>query len=106
MPKATNMFDVLSTGARMWRLGIETHSVVTLRMLGMAGVWNTPFDESWRMVAEKPEAFIEAGRDGMIAAMSGAGPDKVLEASIRPLSRKTRANRKRLSRRGLRKPAG
>lgn len=103
MRNAPNMFDLMSTGAKVWRLGFETNSVIFLRMMGMAGMWNTPFDENWRMVAEKPREFIKSGRDGMIAAMSGAHPSKVVEASIRPLNRATKANRKRLSKRGPRK---
>ncbi|MDJ0994326.1 MAG: antifreeze protein [Dinoroseobacter sp.] len=103
MRHAPNMFDLMSTGAKVWRLGFETHNVIVLRVMGMAGVWNTPFDESWRMVTEKPHEFIKSGRDGMIAAMSGAHPSKVVEASIQPLDRATNANRKRLSKRGPRR---
>lgn len=103
MKHSPNLFELMSTGANLWRLGFETQNVIALRMMGMAGLWNTPYDENWRMVAEKPHEFIKSGRDGLIAALSGAHPAKVVEASISPLNRATRANRKRLSKRGPRK---
>lgn len=99
----SNMFDYLSTGANVWRLGVETNSVILLRMMGMAGIWNTPFDENWRMMAEKPKVFINSGRDGMVAAMEGKDPAKVMDASIKHLNDATNENRKRLVDRGLRK---
>lgn len=103
MRNSSNMFDYLSAGANVWRLGVETNSVILLRMMGMAGIWNTPFDENWRMVAEKPKVFIKSGRDGMVAAMEGKDPAKVVNASIKHLNEATNENRKRLVDRGLRK---
>ncbi|WP_425090580.1 antifreeze protein [Tropicimonas sp. S265A] len=103
MHNAPNVFDVMKTGANIWRLGFETNNVIFLRMMGMAGVWNTPFDENWRMVAEKPHEFIKSGRNGVLAAMAGKPATQVVDASLRPLNRATSANRKRLSKRGPRK---
>ena len=104
MRSSSTVFDYLSTGAKLWHLGIETNNVIALRMMGMAGIWNTPFDENWRMVAEKPRAFLKSGQDGLIAAMAGLGPDKVVDASIVRLKHATTYNRRRLSARGIRKP--
>ncbi|WP_424973267.1 antifreeze protein [Dinoroseobacter sp. S76] len=103
MKHTSNMFDYLSTGANVWRLGFETNSVIMLRMMGMAGFWNTPFDENWRMVAEKPKVFIKSGSDGLVAAMQGKDPAQVMDASIKRLNKATNANRKRLANRGPRK---
>jgi hypothetical protein len=103
MKHSSNIFDYLSTGAKVWRLGVETNSVIMLRMMGMAGVWNTPFDENWRMVAEKPKAFLKAGTNGVLAAMEGKDAVKVVDASLKPLNRATTSNRQRLAKRGPRK---
>jgi hypothetical protein len=105
MKNTPNMFDVMSTSARIWHLGFESHNVIALRVMGMAGVWDTPFDENWRMVTEKPHEFIKSGRDGMLAVIAGKHPTHVVDASITPLNHATKANRERLSQRGLRKIA-
>lgn len=103
MKHTSNMFDYLSTGANVWRLGVETNSVIFLRMMGMAGLWDTPDDENWRMVTEKPKVFMKSGSDGMVAALQGKDPAKVMDASIHHLNKATNANRKRLADRGMRK---
>lgn len=103
MRNSSNVFNYLAAGADVVRLGVETHNVIWLRVMGLAGVWNTPFDEGWRMVAEKPKAFIHSGRDGMLAALAGHPPDRVVTASLRPLTETTKSNRQRLAGRGMRK---
>jgi hypothetical protein len=70
-------FDAWRAGLEMARLGIEAQAVIWLRGIGAAGAWDTPFDEGWRALREKPEAFAEAigprGRGGDPGAGRGAG---------------------------------
>jgi len=96
-------FDMARAGFEMAKLGVEASAVVWMRMMGMGGAWNTPFDESYRMWREKPGAFTEALGRGAEAAMRGAPPASVLSATIAPLSRDASENRARLSGRGPRK---
>jgi len=104
MPTIPNPFDYMRLGFDMTRLGIETHSVIALRMLGMAGVWDTPFDENYRMVAEKHGAFLLAGSAVIDGARQGQHPLSLARAAMEPLDQATSQNRQRLSERGLRKP--
>lgn len=99
----TAPFDMARAGFEMAKLGVEANAVVWMRVMGMGGAWNTPFDESYRMWREKPAAFTEAVGRGMEAAMRGQAPDRVMSAAIAPLSRDATENRARLTGRGLRK---
>jgi len=95
-------FDMARAGFEMAKLGVEASAVVWMRMMGMGGTWNTPFDESYRMWREKPSAFTEAMGRGVEAALRGQAPDRVISATIAPLSRDASENRARLTARGLR----
>lgn len=90
------------TGVQMMHLTMETQAVITMRLLGMAGFWPVSRTETQRMWAEKPGAFVESGGAAVMAAMQGKRPDQIADAAIRPLRRKTRANTRRLSKRGRR----
>jgi hypothetical protein len=70
--------------------------------LGAAGAWNTPFDEGWRAVREKPDAFAEAMVGATQAAMRGQGTAQVVAAAVGPLTERARDNRARLEERGRR----
>lgn len=59
--------------------------------------------EAVRMVFEKPAAFAEGIERGAIAAAKGQGPEKVVEAFVRPIGQKTRSNVYRLRQRNRRK---
>ncbi len=98
-------FDLLRAGFEVTRLGVEANAVIWMRMMGASGAWNTPFDESYRMWREKPQAFTEAMGRGLEAAMRGAPPSGVISASIAPLSRDAANNRARLAERGVRRVA-
>ncbi|RMA42072.1 antifreeze protein [Rhodophyticola porphyridii] len=93
-------FDYWRTGFELAQLGVEASSVVWMRMMGLAGVWNTPFDESWRMMREKPGAFVEATGRGVEAMLRGQPPASVVSATVAPLNRHAATNRRRLARRG------
>jgi len=96
-------FDVLTAGLALTRLGIEAQGVIWLRGLGAAGAWNTPFDEGWRAMREKPDAFAEAMAGAAQAALRGQGTAQVVSAAVTPLTQRARDNRERLEGRGRRR---
>ena len=96
-------FDLFRAGFALTRLGVEAQSVIWMRMMGLSGAWNTPFDESYRMMREKPQAFFESAGRGVEAAMRGKLPPAVVMASVEPLSREAAENRQRLAKRGFRR---
>lgn len=80
-------------------LMVEAQTVIALRMMGLAGVWPVPRNETQRMIREKPPVFAESLVAANRALWLGQGPEAALTAWTRPLARKTRSNRKRLSHR-------
>jgi hypothetical protein len=101
--KVFTPFDAVSAGLALTRLGIEAQGVIWLRGLGAAGAWNTPFDEGWRALREKPDAFAEAMVGAAQAAMRGQGTAQVVSAAVGPLTERARDNRERLQSRGRRR---
>ena len=91
------LFQVGVASAQML---VEAQAVITMRLWGMAGLWSVTPAENMRMLTEKPVALSRAGSAAAQAAMRGATPDKVAEAWIRPITRRARANRRRLAKRG------
>ena len=85
-------------GVRTAQMMFEAQSVVTFRLLGMAGGWPVSPTENTRMVIEKGPAFFRAYGAAATAAAKGKRIDQIAEAALKPISRKTRANAKRLSR--------
>jgi len=96
--------DLMSTSLQFATLMVETHTVVAYRVMGMAGLWSVTPHEKKRMVAEKGPAFMEAMMAGTMTAARGHSADKVMRATMDPLSRKTASNRKRLAKRGPKLP--
>jgi hypothetical protein len=99
-------FDAWRAGLEMARLGIEAQAVIWLRGMGAAGAWNTPFDEGWRALREKPDAFAEAMGRAAEAAIRGQGAAQVVRAAADPLTRRAQENRRRLEDRGRRRLGG
>ena len=79
----------------------EAQMVIGMRMMGVAGLWSVTPTETARMMSEKMPAFSEANLAAFSAAISGRRPDEVAAAWLKPISRRTRANSRRLSRRGF-----
>jgi hypothetical protein len=98
--RGTNSADLANLSARAWGLWAETSMVVGMRMLGMAGLWAVRPDENLRMLAEKGPAFSDAALAGVAAAWAGKRPDQIAAATLAPLARKARANRRRLGKAG------
>lgn len=99
-----NPGDMMVLGMEMARLMFEAQTVITLRMLGMAGFWGTSRGEDRRMIVEKQKAFARAGTEMWIAAITGKPADKIAGAGVRTLRRTTSANVTRLTRKGPRVP--
>jgi len=100
MARKATPLDLWKTGYELWWLTAETQAVMAMRMMGMAGGWSVAKDEDLRMVIEKPEAFGRVVMATMTAVVSGQRPDQIVNAATKPLRHKTRANSKRLARRG------
>ena len=97
-----SLFDVLHTVIDTGRLASDAGTVVTLRLMGMAGAWPLPRHEASVMVQEKPAAFSDAFVASSRAAWAGKSPSTIVRAGLEPLSDRARSNRKRLSQGGPR----
>lgn len=93
-------FELWRTQTQLTLLAVETQAVMTMRLIGMAGIWNTTPAETTRMITEKPEAIGRAVMAAWLAAASGQPASRILHAAARPLRKRTRANARRLARRG------
>lgn len=100
MARVATPMDLMTTSMQFVTLMAETQTVMAYRMMGMAGVWSVTPHEKRRMVEEKGPAFMEAMFSGVMTAVKGQSPDKVMRATMDPLSKKTASNRKRLAKRG------
>ncbi|NUH66418.1 antifreeze protein [Sulfitobacter sp. S0837] len=77
-------------------LAVETQIVMSLRLMAMAGALPARPGENSRMISEKGPALTKAVSAGAQAAMAGKAPEQIINASLAPLTRKVRQNRKRL----------
>ncbi|MEO0703038.1 MAG: antifreeze protein [Pseudomonadota bacterium] len=85
------------------KLVFEAQAVMTMRLWGLAGLWSIRPTEPMRMFTEKPAAFVESAAVASHAMLKGRRPDQVARAAMRPLRQKTKANVRRLSKRGVRR---
>ena len=81
----------------------EAQAVITMRLWGIAGFWSVTQAENSRMVSEKAYALTRAAVDAGVAMMRGQGTDQVVAAAMKPIRQKTRANARRLIKRGYKK---
>lgn len=88
-----------SLGVRTAQMLSEAQTVIAFRTLGMFGGWPVSPSETHRMVLEKGPAFIRSYGDALAATMQGKSADKIADAALKPIGRKTRSNARRLSRR-------
>jgi len=94
--RKTTPFDLWRASLEVGTLAFEAQAVVTMRMMGMAGIWPVAKSESRRMLAEKPPAFAKAAAVATTKAIRGGRVDEVVSVAAKSLTTKTRANRKRL----------
>ncbi|WP_238369917.1 antifreeze protein [Heliomarina baculiformis] len=98
--------DMIGQWMNMNMLWIETMSVMSMRMLGMAGMWSVTPSENKRMVSEKPLAFMGSIAAAQRAALAGKRPDQIVDVAVTRLRRKTRSNSRRLAKRGMTRQSG
>ena len=89
---------IWKSGFDALRMLAEAQSVITLRMMGMAGLWTLSDGETTRMFTEKQQAFAQSALDATAAALRGQSPERVFAAAVRPIGRATSANSRRLGR--------
>ncbi len=100
--RSASPFAYWSNALELGALMAEAQAVIAMRLMGMAGFWSVTPAEDARMVSEKVEALSRAGSEAARVALSGGSPDQIAAAAIRPIRCKTRANYRRLGKRGPR----
>ncbi|MBU3030420.1 antibiotic ABC transporter [Paracoccus sp. XHP0099] len=85
---------------QMTRIAVDSQVIIGLRMAGMMGMMAQSPGEPFRMVAEKQAAASESLFAVAQATSRGVPADRVVSAALRPYSKRTRANSRRLTRRG------
>lgn len=84
--------------AQAARVAIESQLIIGIRVAGMMGVIPQSPGEPFRMVAEKQAAASESMFAMVQAFSKGASVERAMSAGLRPYSKRTRANSKRLTR--------
>ena len=99
----------LFSPAEFWRVAFqmgaiaaEAQLVIAMRLFGLSGLWNLSSGEKGRMISEKSAAARDAWIAAGTAAMAGRGPLAQASAALAPVRRRTKSNRKRLTRTGPR----
>ncbi len=103
MPRIVTPMDYWVTGMQIGWVMAEAQSVIAMRMMGAMGLWSVPKTENSRMLNEKVFAFVKGTTDASLAAMAGKSPDVIAALAIKPIRQKTRANHRRLKKRGLKR---
>lgn len=88
--------NLFTFNLRILSMWMDTQTVMTLRLMGLSGAIPARRGETRRMVAEKGPAMGRAYAAGVQATMAGKRPDEIVDATLAPLGRRVRANRKRL----------
>lgn len=83
---------------------MEAQMVIGMRMMGMAGLWRVHPSENAMMSSEKVSAVSQSAIATSQAIMTGKSPAFIAEAALKPISRRTKSNVKRLAARGPGKP--
>ncbi len=100
MARSQNPLALWSLAMQMGWITLEAQSVIAMRLWGMAGLWSVTPSENARMVSEKTAAFTRSGTAVAKALMAGQSAEDAVAAGLRPIRRTTRANSRRLRRRG------
>jgi len=91
-------WDWIEIGAETALLGVESASVVGLRLAGAAAGGPQAAEEAWRMWSEKIIALGEL-QTRVLAGSLGSTPAGAAKATLRHYRRKVAANQRRLSKR-------
>ncbi|HEX9857301.1 MAG TPA: antifreeze protein [Paracoccaceae bacterium] len=100
MPTPYSPTEAVRLTIQLGMMALEAQMVITLRLWGMAGMWNTSATESERMVSEKRMAVLASGRAAGRALAGGASPAGIALAAVKPVRRRTKSNVSRLAQRG------
>ncbi|WP_425071301.1 antifreeze protein [Sagittula sp. S175] len=98
-----DMAGLMSLQVNMAMMAAEAASVISMRMMGFAGVWSIPPSEAWQMVDEKSRALTRANGEATEAFLRGKAPAEIASAAVVPFRSATRSNSRRLASRGLKK---
>ncbi|MFB2530839.1 hypothetical protein ACEYYA_01575 [Paracoccus sp. p3-h83] len=101
-PFLDSLMAPVTLGCALLQLGMDSQRVIALRSAGLMGIWSMPPGEAARMVSEKSQAAALSMRAASLAMARGETPDRVVQAALKPVSRKAHANATRLTRQGLR----
>jgi len=100
MARRSDPFAFFSNAMEMGHMMAEANAVIAMRSLGMMGLWSVTPSEDKRMVSEKIEAVTRSVNDATKSMLKGDSADQITAAALKPLRQKTRANAKRLTKRG------
>ena len=103
MVKGVTGTDYWANAMQIGFVMAEAHGVIAMRVMGALGLWSVPRTENSRMLNEKVFAFVKGSADASLAAFSGASPNAITAAAIKPVRKATYSNHKRLTKRGLRR---
>ncbi len=92
--------DAWSNAVQAMMILAEAQAVIVMRLWGMAGIWAVTPSENSRMLSEKAGAWTRAALDAHVMVLRGGGSDQVFAAAMKPIRQKTRANARRLAKRG------
>lgn len=101
MLRKTGGIQFLASSMSFTHMMVEAQTVIGLRMLGMAGLWPMGAGEHLRMVAEKASAAQDSSAAVARALFFGGTPGDIALAAVQPVRRRTRANLRRLTRKGM-----
>lgn len=86
----------LSIGMDSWMLGAEAASVIVLRSAKLARGGAPAWEETKRMIAEKPKAHCALGK-AVIDGRMGSTPESLISGAINHYRRRIQANQRRLA---------
>ncbi|MCF7698421.1 antifreeze protein [Loktanella sp. M215] len=100
MARNATPLELFKTNMELGMMLAEAQSVIAMRVMGWGGLWSVTNTENDRMMSEKTEAITKSMQNATLAAMTGKRADEIVNAAVKPLRQKTRANVKRLGKRG------
>ncbi len=100
MARNATPLDLFRMNMEVGMMLAEAQTVIMMRMMGWGGLWSVLPGENDRMVSEKTEAVTRSVQNATRALMTGKRPDEIVNAAVKPLRHKTRANARRLGKRG------
>ncbi|MDO9524089.1 MAG: antifreeze protein [Gemmobacter sp.] len=100
----TNVTESMRLMVQWNLMALEAQSVITMRLMGMAGMWNVSASEDARMFREKTVVAEKSARAAFQKAAQGGSPLQVSLAALKPVRARTRSNARRLTDAGITTP--